>query len=121
MVVNAKQKEGLRTNPQGKVQRQRGMVIFFEYCSNAFACDSQLFSKYKHLFLTLSCIPFSNMTSGDLPGIYKSQCEAYELANIETSQPQPVDDHYIIANSNLSEIPSAAVTGKEEAIYEPTN
>ena len=61
------------------------------------------------------------MTSGDLPGIYKSQCEAIELANIETSQPQPVDDHYIIDNSNLSEITSAAVTQKEEAIYESTN
>ena len=59
------------------------------------------------------------MTSGDL-GIYKSQCEAYELSNIVASQHQPVDDHYVITNNNPSEISSAAETQKEEAVYEPT-
>ena len=47
------------------------------------------------------------MTSGDLPGMYMSQCGAYELVNVKTSH--PVDDLYVSVNSNTSAISSAAV------------
>ena len=59
------------------------------------------------------------MTSGDLPGMYMSQCGAYELVNIKTSH--PVDDLYVTVNSNTSAISSAAVPQKKDAIYESTN
>ena len=56
------------------------------------------------------------MTSGGLPGMYMSQCEAYKPVRIKTSH--PADDPYVTNNSNAYVISSAAGTQNEETVYE---